>query len=114
MATKVTLDSIREAAERKYGSYDIDLGEVTVKLLNPLRLSETKRGQLQALEVEEAEENESDIHERLAETVRIVAADSTHAQALLDAVDGDLALLATIIEEYGDVVQVGEASPSQN
>ena len=114
MATVVTLDSIREAAEKKYGSYDIDLGEDgVVRLLNPLRLSEGARNRLAALEEQEDEGDTDNVAERLQETVRIIAESPEQAAKLIEAVNGDLGVLATIIEQYGDAAEVGEASPSQ-
>ena len=117
MATVVTLDSIREAAEKKYGSYDIELGGGNVvRLLNPLRLSESARNRLAALEEREEQEGGDDTYsvaERLHETVRIIAESPEQAAKLIEAVNGDLGVLATIIEQYGDAAEVGEASPSQ-
>ena len=114
MATVVTLDSIREAAEKKYGSYDIELGGGNVvRLLNPLRLSEDARKRLAALEEQEGGDDTDSVAERLHETVRIIAESQEQAAKLIEAVGGDLGVLATIIEQYGDAAEVGEASPSQ-
>ena len=114
MATVVTLDSIREAAEKKYGSYDIELGGGNVvRLLNPLRLSESARKRLAALEEQEGGDDTDSVAERLHETVRIIAESPEQAAKLIEAVNGDLGVLATIIEQYGDAAEVGEASPSQ-
>ena len=111
MAT-VTLDSIREAADKKYGSYDIEVGETTVRLLNPLRLTKEARDELESLESDELNVENSDLGDvqgRLTRTIQIIAETEAQANALLTAVGGDLAVLATIIESYGENAQVGEA-----
>ncbi|MFI6205908.1 phage tail assembly protein [Streptomyces sp. NPDC051041] len=111
MAT-FSLDDIRAAAERKYGSTDITFGEDVVRLLNPLRLPKARRDALLALQDEMGNED-SDQAELLAQAIRTVAESEKAAEKLLDAVGGDLAILAEIFGHYGESTQVGEASASQ-
>ncbi|NWF28250.1 phage tail assembly protein [Streptomyces sp. PKU-EA00015] len=108
-----SLDDIRAAAERKYGSTDITFGEDTVRLLNPLRLPKARRDALLALQ-EEMGKEESDQAELLAQAIRTIAESEKAAEKLLEAVDGDLAILAEIFGHYGESTQVGEASASQD
>ncbi|MEU3265117.1 phage tail assembly protein [Streptomyces bacillaris] len=108
-----TLDDIRAAAERKYGSTDIVCGEDTVRLLNPLRLPKTRRDTLLGLQ-EEMGKEDADQAELLAQAIRTIAESEKSADKLLDAVAGDLAILAEIFGHYGESTQAGEASASQD
>ena len=104
-----TLDSIRAAAEAKYGSYDIDIdGTTTCRLLNPLRLSKENRDALQATQTA-LEAEGADQAVIMAEAIRLVAATPSQAEALLGAVEGDLAILAQIFQGYSEGTQAGEA-----
>lgn len=106
-----SLDSIRDAAEAKYGSIDIVFGEHTAVLLNPLRLSKAKRTELVNLQTEMEAEG-SDQEECLTKGLRLVCATEGQADRLLDAIGGDLAVLAEVFDTYGKGTQAGEASAS--
>ncbi|QYW07865.1 tail assembly chaperone [Streptomyces phage RedBear] len=101
-----SLDNIREAAEAKYGSTDIDLGNGVVRLLNPLRLPKAKRDELSSLQDKLDSEN-VDQETVLADAILLVAESESKGKALLKAVGGDLAVLAEIFETYGKGTQVG-------
>lgn len=107
MAT-FSLDQIREAAEAKYGSTDIELGDDVVRLLNPLRLSKDKRAKLTNLQAE-LENEESDQEQIMADAIVLVAENTAKGKALVKTIGGDLAVLAEIFELYGKSSQVGEA-----
>ena len=113
-----TLDDIRAAAEAKYGSTDIEVGGRTVRLLNPLRLKKKNRDALMAvqkrLDAEDTDAAELDQEKLLSDAIGLVAETPAQAKALLDAVDGDLAVLAEIFETYGRGTQAGEASASRD
>lgn len=112
MAT-FTLDDIRAAAEAKYGSTDIDLGNGDVlSLVNPLRLPKEKRDRLSAIQ-ESAEEEGADQGDVMREAIRIVASDQNKAEHFLSLVGDDLAVLATVFSTYTEGTQMGEASASQ-
>ncbi|GAB3830214.1 phage tail assembly protein [Kribbella italica] len=114
MSNSFTLDDIRDAAEAKYGSTEIVLGDGSVcRLLNPLRLKKEKRDQLMALQKEQGDE-ESDTEELLAKSLLLVAENQKYAKQLLKELDGDLTMLATVFEMFNSGAQVGEASPSQD
>jgi len=103
---KVTLASIRDAADKKYGPYiieDIEGGDVT--LMNPLKLSKAKRKKLAELD------SEGEVDDKLADTIRL-AASAADAKRLLAAIGDDLPLLAEIVKAWGATARVGEASPS--
>ncbi|MGV9312588.1 phage tail assembly protein [Streptomyces sp. NPDC003691] len=106
-----TLDDIRAAADRKYGSTDIQTGDEMVRLLNPLRLPKSKRDVLLGLQ-EQMVRDDADQAELLSQAIRTVAASETAADSLLAAIDGDLAVLAEVFGRYGDNTQAGEASAS--
>ncbi|WP_372407204.1 phage tail assembly protein [Streptomyces luteireticuli] len=106
-----TLDDIRAAADARYGSTDIAVGDDVVRLLNPLRLTRAKRDALSALQ-DRLGADDADQEELLSEAIRLVAENSEAADQLLNAVGTDLAVLAEIFERYGAGTQVGEASAS--
>ncbi|WP_031513705.1 phage tail assembly protein [Streptomyces sp. NRRL F-5123] len=108
-----SLDDIRSAADAKYGSTDITVDEkTTVHLLNPLRLPKEKRAQLASIQDQLDAEGDVDQEKVLSDAIRLVADHPRKAEALLKAVNGDLAVLAEIFETYGKGAQVGEALAS--
>lgn len=120
----ITLDSIRAAAEAKYGSYVIeDLG---VTLLNPIRLPRERRDELIALssdiskdDEEETEEASSEAQEKqLTKIIELVAATPEQANKLIAWVSTegyiDLGILEVIVSGYMESQKVGEASASQD
>ncbi len=111
MAT-FTLDDIRQAAEAKYGDMTITLDDgFEARLLNPLRLSKEAREELTRVQDQANEEGDdaTDQEESLKETVRIVCEKKVQADRLLEQMGGDLTLLASLLDKYGEVAQVGEA-----
>lgn len=123
----VTLDFIREAADKKYANLIIDIpntGRVT--LVNAMQLSTEKRKALMDSQKrlssakEEAEGKlkegqeieETDQVEALEDTLRIVVSGQDKAQALVEALGGNLAQLATVFELYSKGTELGEASAS--
>lgn len=128
MAT-FSLDDIRAAADAKYGSLDIPLSEKqgdVVRLMNPLRMSEEQRKELQRIQdkLNEAgdksdseEASEDAIAEQTAlikEMLLAVAENKQAGQKLLDALNGDLAMTMVVFEKYTEGTQLGEASASQS
>lgn len=116
---KYTLDDIRSAADKKYASTDIEVSEdMTVVLLNPMKLSKEKRAALIAINAElttpEGEEPNADMDqvEIFQRALSLVSATPAQAEALLSMVGDDLAVLAQIFETYGEAQQAGEASAS--
>ncbi|MBB3099400.1 hypothetical protein FHR83_007106 [Actinoplanes campanulatus] len=108
-----TLDSIREAAEAKYGSTDIELPNGSeVRLVNVLKLKKDKRAALIALQ-DGMREDGADQEEMINEAFRLVAATPAQAEALIEAIEGDLTVAAELFQRYVKGTQVGEASGSQ-
>jgi hypothetical protein len=107
-----TLDDIRAAAEKKYASTDITVGDTTVTLVNVLRLPKEKRDVFTSLQEElDGQESEESVDqaEKLAGLLRLVASNGKDADVLLAAIGDDLALLATIFEMYAKGTESGEA-----
>ncbi len=111
-----SLDDIRTAADAKYGSTDIEVGDITVRLLNPLRLSEENRKGLMDTQKKMSADNEGEDEpntiELFHDSLRFVAETDKQADALIEACGRDLAVLAQVFETYGEAAQVGEASAS--
>ncbi|MEU8327309.1 phage tail assembly protein [Micromonospora sp. NPDC048839] len=111
----ISLDTIRAAAEAKYGSLDIELEDGTVRLLNPLRLSKENRKALADIQGGiNSDESETDQEEMLADALRLVAQSEKHADKLLAAIGGDLTVLAEVFENYVKGTSAGEASGSRD
>ena len=132
----ITLASIREDIEEKYGHTPIDIGTGNpVLLINPTRLSEAQRqglrqyqDRMQALtdaagekEGEEASEaSEEDLKEQVSlmrSLLETVAESPAAAGRLLKAIDGlpegdRILAIAAVVERY--MGQQGEASPSES
>ncbi|UFD97954.1 tail assembly chaperone [Streptomyces phage Pablito] len=107
-----SLDDIRAAADAKYGSTDIKVNETTtVSLLNPLRLPKAKRDELSSIQ-DKMDADGADQEALLAGAIVLVADHPKKGEALVKAVNGDLAVLAQIFETYSKGAQVGEASAS--
>ncbi|WP_018728522.1 phage tail assembly protein [Salinispora pacifica] len=111
MPNALSLDDIRAAADAKYASLDIALGETTVSLLNPLRLAKRNRDALGSVQ-ERLTEDGADQEALLREALTLVARNKPQATALLREIGDDLAVMATIFERYVEGTQAGEASPS--
>lgn len=107
------LDDIRAAAEAKYGSTDIEVGEETVSLVNVLRLPKTKRDELMAIQ-EKLDGEGVDQAAVLSDAIRLVAKTEKQAETLLAAVGDDLAVLVELFNKYTAGTQVGEASASDD
>ena len=113
MSTVVTLDSIRAAAEAKFGSTVIDLGDQQVELLNPIRLGKAKRERLSAIS-DDLKAEGADQEAILSDVLRGVAKTPAQGDALVEAIGGDFAVLLSVFNAYTTETQMGEASPSEN
>jgi uncharacterized coiled-coil protein SlyX len=115
-----TLDQIRAAAEAKYGNLNITLeDDFVATLLNPLRLSKTKRDELtrlqRSLKAEGDEDSTEDVDQEqvLRDILKVVAENVTAGNKLNKALR-DLTEVAAVFESYSEVTQAGEASASQD
>lgn len=107
-----TLDDIRDAAEAKYASTDIDLGEGRVlRLVNPLRLTKDERAALRVVQEDindEAVDEDAQIA-GMQSIIRIAAQYNDLADVLFEVAGDDLAVLASVLELYNKGTQAGEA-----
>ncbi|MFY1688179.1 phage tail assembly protein [Plantactinospora sp. WMMB782] len=110
----INLDTIREATERKYGHLTVEVGEKSVRLLNPLRLPKERREKLMRLQSVDLKAEGADQAAVLADAIRTVADTAGGAKILLGAIGDDLAVLVELFEEYGRSTRSGEASGSQS
>lgn len=102
-----TLDDIRKGAEDKYASFDIELEDRTVRLVNPLRMTKAERKKLSELmeSIQESEDQEAAIDDLIVQ----VADTKENGKALLKALGDDLAQKMYVIESYSKDTQAGEA-----
>lgn len=110
MTSALTLDDIRAAADKKYGSYPVtvdDGGEIA--LTNPLRMKKEVRDELTKLKSDDFD----DIIDYFEATFA-KASSEAEAKRIRKAFGEDPALYATLFELYSDGVELGEASPSQD
>lgn len=109
-----SLADIRAAADKKYGSTNIDLADGTpVELRNPLKLSKDERKKLANFQ-EDVDGEDADQADALEDAIRLVARDKGLAERLVEEIDHDLTVLVEVFELYGNETQAGEASPSQD
>lgn len=113
MAT-ITLASIREAADKKFGSTDIELEDGSkVVLRNALKLSKEERAVLsgvsEAMKAEGADEAAA-----LENALLTAAASKADGQKLINACGHDVTVLLGVFEQYGKGTELGEASDSES
>ena len=107
-----SLDDIRSAAEAKYGSLEITFDEgKTLVMLNPLKLDKATRKEIASLQ-DKNDEADSDQEEILSEMIVKAASNKEIAADFLAVVGGDLTIIAEVLDRYGKLTQVGEASAS--
>ena len=111
MTSAIDLDFIRNAADKKYGAFEVNVGEGDpVALTNPLRMSKENRKALTELDQEGYED-----HIDFFTDVFSLASSKSEAKRIRAALgDEDVALYATLFELYTKGVELGEASPSQD
>lgn len=105
----ISLQDIRDAADKKYGPLvieGVEGGDVT--LLNPIRLSKDKRAALSALD----DDDSVDTQDKLESIIKIAAKTPGDAERLLGEFGDDLGQLAEALAHYTGGAQVGEASTS--
>lgn len=108
-----TLADIRAAAEKKYGDFPVELGPGDVVVLrNALRLSKSERAALKRAQ-ESMKAEDADEQVLLEDCIRIVAAPG-QGQRLVDAIGGDLTVLAETFSKYAEGTEAGEASGSES
>lgn len=111
-----TLDDIRDAAEEKYGSVYIVVGDTECELINVLRLPKERRDVILNLAKEQDEDDVDvdDTREAMLEGLRAACRTKEQGKALTDALGDDLPLVAQVFSTYTEGTQSGEAQPSQS
>jgi peptide subunit release factor 1 (eRF1) len=110
-----SLDDIRAAADAKYGHTEITVdANTTVRLINALRLPKEKRQALLSVQDKLTSDDDVDQADVFADAIRTVADNAVAAEALIDAIGGDLAILAQVFSTYTEGTSAGEASASAN
>lgn len=112
MSNKTTLAAIRKAADKKYGSFEVELSDGTSFIApNALRLSKAKRKVLTGLS-DRLKEEGADQFDVFSDALKKVST-SGHA-ALMKEIDGDLPVLIGVFEDYMKNTEAGEASASES
>lgn len=112
MASTLTLDDIRSAAEAKYANLTLDIDGNEVVLRNALRLSKEERKALtDAVDVKDGDEG-TDLIEIFTNAFRAVASNKG-AELIAEAFGEDATLYVHLFEVYGKATELGEASDSQ-
>lgn len=118
MSKSFTLDDIRAAAEEKYGSTTIILGDMEVELVNVLRLPKERRDVIlnlaKSADVDEEDVDVDETRETMLEGLRAACRTKEQGKALTEALGDDLPLVAEVFSRYTQGTQSGEASPSQS
>lgn len=110
MTSAIDLDFIRDAADKKYAAFEVDLGKGdSISLTNPLRMSKEQREKLADLDAKEFD----DIIDYFMAAWEL-ASSAEGAARLREALGDEPALHATLFELYTKGVELGEASPSQD
>lgn len=105
------LSDIKAAADKEYAPVEVELEDRTIVLRTPIRLSKDERKKLTAaLSAEDAE----DPIDTLEDAFRVIAANKSDADALIKAIDGDLAVAIQLFKDFTEETQLGEASSSEN
>lgn len=114
MTNSFSLDDIRKAADAKYGSTEIKVSEdCTVVLLNPLRLPKERRDALSEIS-DRMQADDADQAAILADALRAASKGSKAVETLIGQIDGDLAVLMELFDNYMEGTQAGEASASES
>ena len=110
MTSALTLDDIRDAADKKYGGYPVTVDEGgEIILTNPLRMTKELRAELSDLKAEDFDDIVDYFEATFAK-----ASSKAEAKRIRKAFGEDPALYATLFELYSNGVELGEASPSQD
>lgn len=110
------LSQIKQAAEKKYSPYRVELEDGREVLLRiPLRLSKEERSAItRAFEVDEETDSKRDIMDIYEEVFRVVIESEKDADALIEALEGDLAFYQELFSDFSESMQLGEASSSKD
>jgi len=110
MTSAIDLDFIRDAADKKYAAFEVNVGKGDpVALTNPLRMTKEQRQALSDLNADDFD----DVVDYFVAAFALASSESEAAR-LREAVGEEPAMYATLFELYSKGVELGEASPSQD
>lgn len=111
-----TLDAIREAADKRFGSMTIEFDGKTTVLSSPLRISEDKRNKVFDIVDEissnsEGEDSDVSVARTLGPQFRefLTLVGDRNTPALIKLLGEDLGALVALFEQYQEQVGLGEA-----
>ncbi|WP_028472123.1 phage tail assembly protein [Nocardioides alkalitolerans] len=111
-----SLDDIRNAAKKKFGSAEFEIDGQTFNLRNALKLSDEERDSLFSKDEKNVDEDGEPVRETTAETraslehqIRTLSDRKDLADRLLEEIGGDLTELAQVMAHWTEETQAGEA-----
>jgi hypothetical protein len=109
------LADIKQSADKKYAPFAVELDdERTVLMRIPLRLSKEERKAITKAFDVSSEDDERDSMDVYEEVFRILVEDDKDADALIAALEGDLAYYQQLFTDFSESMQLGEAASSKN
>ena len=119
MPNSYSLDALREDIEKEFAPVVLTFGDSVFKLRNLMRIDDEDRNAvfaaLEAVSADNPEEADAEAMAAMSaavwEMLRRLPADG-RGPALVDALDGDLALAMKVVGLYTETTQPGEATDS--
>jgi hypothetical protein len=118
---KITLADIKDAADRKYGPFIVELPDGEIPLQSLVRLPGKKRAELlrKAEDLKDmgrlmAEQPDLDLAALLEDALRILAPSKAAGDRLAKACGHDTGVLMEVFLGYMEASQPGEAKPSES
>lgn len=111
----LTLSDIRKAADKKFAPWSLDLedGKAPVVLKNPVRLDKKVRDSVKTLQ-EDLQKPGAELGDVVGQILAKIADTPAQGKRLVDAADGDAAVLLQMLNSWMEGEDVGEASASQD
>lgn len=107
------LADIQATVDEKYGPLELELPDRNIEMRVPLRLSrEERKAIVDAFNSDESDER--DALDMYQEVFRIVIEKDEDAEALISALNDDLAMHQEIFTAFAERMQVGEAGSSES
>jgi hypothetical protein len=113
----INLSDIQKAAEKKFGDFEIHVGEEVLYFSQALRMEKAKRRELaKAMNLRERSQtdNDDDLYDVFKDAFRITARGEGTFDKLYAAVGDDPAVWQELFQEFTESTQAGEASPSES
>ena len=113
----IQLSDIQAAANKRFGDFEIHVGDEILYFQPALRLAKDKRRELAAaLDIEERAkvESDDDLYDVYQDVFRISARGTGSFDKLKAAVGDDPAVWQELFRSFNEDTQAGEASPSES